>query len=74
VLFGGTIVNIDASIMAQEPKIMPHAEQMKGNIAKALGITAAKIGIKATTNEQLGFIGRNEGMAAMAVASVHLPD
>ena len=73
-LFGGTIVNIDASIMAQEPKIMPHAEQMKGNIAKALGITSAKIGIKATTNEQLGFIGRNEGMAAMAVASVHLPD
>jgi len=73
-LFGGTIINIDATIMAQQPKIMPHAEQMKGNIAKALGIAGSKIGIKATTNEQLGFVGREEGMAAMAVASVSLPD
>jgi 2-C-methyl-D-erythritol 2,4-cyclodiphosphate synthase len=73
-LFGGKIINIDATLMAQQPKIMPHAEQMKHNIAKALSIAPGVIGIKATTNEHLGFIGREEGMAAMAVASVFLPD
>jgi|ERR1700677_2201025 2-C-methyl-D-erythritol 2,4-cyclodiphosphate synthase len=70
----GTIVNIDATVIAQEPKLMPHALAMKRNIAEALGIRPAKVGIKATTNEGLGFIGREEGIAAMAVASVDLPD
>jgi 2-C-methyl-D-erythritol 2,4-cyclodiphosphate synthase len=67
------IVNVDASIIAQQPKIAPHIEAMKLNIATALGITIKKIGIKATTNEHLGFIGREEGIAAMAVASVDVP-
>jgi 2-C-methyl-D-erythritol 2,4-cyclodiphosphate synthase len=71
---GGTIINIDATLIAQAPKVMPHAEAMKRNIAEALGISARKIGIKATTNERLGFIGREEGIAAMAVAGVNLPD
>ncbi len=70
----GRIVNIDATIIAQEPKVMPHAAAMKIKIAEALGINVTKIGIKATTNEQLGFIGRGEGIAAMAVASVDLPE
>ncbi len=68
-----TIVNIDATLIAQEPKLMPHAQNMKLNIAQALGINPARVGIKATTNEHLGFIGRGEGIAAMAVASIDLP-
>jgi 2-C-methyl-D-erythritol 2,4-cyclodiphosphate synthase len=71
---GGSIVNIDATVVAQEPKLMPHAAAMKLNIAEALGMNSAKIGIKATTNEHLGFIGREEGIAAMAVASVDIPE
>lgn len=70
---GGKIINIDASLIAQEPKLAPHIPGMKTNIAAALGIEPRKVGIKATTNEHLGFIGREEGIAAMAVASVNLP-
>lgn len=69
----GRIVNIDASLIAQEPKVMPFAQEMKIQIASALGVNVAKVGVKATTNEHLGFIGRGEGIAAMAVASVELP-
>jgi len=64
------IVNVDATVIAQQPKIFPHIPTMKQNIAAALGIDATKIGVKATTNENLGFLGREEGIAAMAVASV----
>lgn len=70
----GRLVNVDASLIAQAPKITPHVEQMKANIAGALGVDPRRIGIKATTNEALGFIGRGEGIAAMAVASVDLPE
>jgi 2-C-methyl-D-erythritol 2,4-cyclodiphosphate synthase len=73
-LRSGRIVNIDATLMVQAPKISPHVPAMKANIAQALGIPPKCVGIKATTNEHLGFIGREEGIAAMAVASVHLPD
>ncbi len=73
-LHQGRIINIDATVMAQAPKIAPHVSAMKANIAKALGINEQRVGIKATTNEHLGFIGREEGMAAMAVASVDLPE
>jgi 2-C-methyl-D-erythritol 2,4-cyclodiphosphate synthase len=69
----GIIVNIDATILAQQPKIAPHVFTMKNNIAEALGINVQRLGIKATTNEKLGFVGREEGIAAMAVASVELP-
>ena len=70
----GRIINVDATIIAQQPKLRPHAAAMQENIAFALGLTPAKVGIKATTNEHLGFIGREEGIAAMAVAAVDLPD
>ena len=70
----GRIINIDATLIAQEPKLMPHAPEMKLRIAEALGIKVAKVGIKATTNESLGFIGRGEGISAMAVASVDVPE
>src|ERR1043166_8070242 len=69
----GKIVNIDATVVAQQPKLAPHLGGMKTNIAAALGIDPKWVGIKATTNEHLGFIGREEGIAAMAVASIDLP-
>ena len=68
------IVNVDATVIAQQPKIFPHIPGMKQNIAAALGVSASQIGIKATTNEHLGFLGREEGIAAMAVASVDRPE
>ncbi len=70
----GRLINVDATLIAQAPKLMPHVQAMKANIATALGLDPKKVGIKATTNEQMGFIGREEGIAAMAVASVNLPE
>jgi 2-C-methyl-D-erythritol 2,4-cyclodiphosphate synthase len=69
----GRIVNVDATLIAQAPKLYPHIAQMKENIAAALGISPTQVGVKATTNEGLGFAGREEGIAAMAVAGVDLP-
>lgn len=68
------IHNIDTTVIAEAPKIMPHAEAMKHAIGEALGMDPHQIGIKATTNEMMGFIGRQEGIAAMAVASVEVRD
>ncbi len=68
----GKIANIDATLIAEAPKIRPHVEAMKQRLGEALGLPPECIGIKATTNEKLGFLGRGEGMAAMAVASVEL--
>jgi 2-C-methyl-D-erythritol 2,4-cyclodiphosphate synthase len=64
------VVNIDATLIAEEPKIAPHIVPMRENIARLLHVRVARVGIKATTNELLGFIGRGEGIAAMAVVSV----
>src|ERR1043165_2989704 len=58
----GTIVNVDATVIAQAPKIAPHVQHMKEHIAAALSINVARVSIKATTNEALGFIGRGEGI------------
>lgn len=63
-------VNIDATLIAEAPKIAPHIHHMRAQIANALQLDGSRISIKATTNEGLGTIGRGEGMAAMAVASV----
>ncbi len=70
---GGVLVNVDSTLIAEAPKILPHAAAMKANIAAALGLEPGQVGIKATTNERLGFPGREEGMAAMAVAAVEVP-
>jgi 2-C-methyl-D-erythritol 2,4-cyclodiphosphate synthase len=70
----GRIINLDATIIAQEPKLFSHIAAMKANIAAALKLNPQQVGIKATTNEQLGFLGRQEGIAAMAVASIELPE
>ncbi|HEV2211407.1 MAG TPA: 2-C-methyl-D-erythritol 2,4-cyclodiphosphate synthase [Verrucomicrobiae bacterium] len=69
----GKLINVDATVIAQAPKIIPHAAAMKAHIAAALEIPVRCVGVKATTNEHLGFLGREEGIAAMAVASVDLP-
>jgi len=70
----GRIVNVDATVIAQQPKLAPHIGAMKILIAEALGLNVQRVGLKATTNELLGFIGREEGIAAMAVVSVELPE
>jgi 2-C-methyl-D-erythritol 2,4-cyclodiphosphate synthase len=68
----GTIVNVDSTIIAQEPKLNPHVLEMGRNIAEALGLSPDRVGVKATTNERIGFLGREEGIAAMAVATVDI--
>lgn len=67
---GYTLNNIDSTLIAEAPKVMKHAPVMKEKIATALGLTPDRIGIKATTNERMGFVGREEGIAALAVATV----
>jgi len=65
---GYTIGNVDATIVAQRPKLASHIPQMRDNIARALGAEQDRINVKATTTEELGFAGRGEGVAAYAVA------
>ena len=66
------VVNLDATLLAEAPKISPHIAAMQEKIAAALGVQVEAVSIKATTNEGLGAIGRGEGMSAIAVASVAL--
>ena len=65
---GFEILDVDAVIAAQAPKLSPHREAMRENLARALGIAAEKVGVKATTTEHLGFEGREEGISAAATA------
>jgi len=67
---GVTLHNVDATLIAEEPRISPHLAAMKENIGDALDLPVARVGIKATTNESLGFLGRGEGIAALATACV----
>lgn len=67
---GYVIENIDATVIAQKPKLRPYIEQMEENIAKVLRIERDQINVKATTEEHLGFTGREEGMAAQAICSL----
>lgn len=64
---GFHVVNADVTVVAQAPRIAPHVDAMRANLASDLGITVAGINVKATTTERLGFIGRGEGIAAFAV-------
>ena len=65
---GYELLDCDCTIAAQAPKLAPHREQMRENLAHALGVDVTSVGEKATTTEHLGFVGREEGMAAWAVA------
>ncbi|MBR5228514.1 MAG: 2-C-methyl-D-erythritol 2,4-cyclodiphosphate synthase, partial [Firmicutes bacterium] len=67
---GWKIINIDATVIAQRPKIAPHVDKMRENIAEVLKISASQINIKGTTTERLGFTGREEGIAAQSIASI----
>lgn len=71
---GGRVVNADCALIAEAPKIMPFVAQMKETLATVLGVPAKRVGIKATTNEKLGAIGRREGMAAFATVSLLVPE
>jgi len=68
------IGNVDATIIAQEPRMAPHIPQMVRNIADALGIGPGQVNVKAKTTERLGYIGRGEGIAAEAAALLEAPD
>jgi 2-C-methyl-D-erythritol 4-phosphate cytidylyltransferase/2-C-methyl-D-erythritol 2,4-cyclodiphosphate synthase len=70
---GGMIGHVDATLICEAPKIGPHREAMRARIAEICGIEIGRIGVQATTNEGLGFLGRGEGIAAVATATIRLP-
>lgn len=67
---GWVPVNVDATVVAEAPRIGPHVAAMRAAIAACLGLDVDAVGVKATTNEGMGFVGRGEGIAALAVATV----
>lgn len=67
---GYRVSNIDTTVAAQAPRLAPYAEAMRENIAKAVGVEAGQISVKATTTEKMGFTGRGDGIAAWAVALI----
>ena len=69
---GYAISNVDATIIAQSPKLAPYIDKMRENIAAALNIPVTDVSVKATTEERLGFTGRNEGIAAQAAALIYM--
>lgn len=70
---GGRIVNLDLAIIAEAPRIGPHVAEMRTVISETCGIASSRVAVKATTNEKLGFVGRGEGIAAIASATIELP-
>jgi 2-C-methyl-D-erythritol 4-phosphate cytidylyltransferase / 2-C-methyl-D-erythritol 2,4-cyclodiphosphate synthase len=70
---GGAVVHCDVTIICERPKVSPHREAMRAKIAEILRLDISRVSVKATTTEGLGFIGRREGLAAQAVATVRLP-
>lgn len=71
---GGRVVNVDCALIAEAPKIMPYVPMMKQTLSAILGVSARRVGVKATTNEKLGALGRREGMAAFATVAVLVPE
>jgi 2-C-methyl-D-erythritol 2,4-cyclodiphosphate synthase len=67
---GAHVVNVDATVALEAPRLRPHIEAMREKIAEAIGIDIKRVSVKATTSEKLGFVGREEGIAAYAVAQV----
>jgi 2-C-methyl-D-erythritol 4-phosphate cytidylyltransferase/2-C-methyl-D-erythritol 2,4-cyclodiphosphate synthase len=70
---GGCIAHLDITIVCEAPRIGPYRDAMRTRIAEIAGIGIDRVAVKATTNEKLGFIGRREGIAAMATATIRLP-
>ena len=71
---GGVLQHLDITIICEQPKIGPHREAMREAIAGLMGVPLARVAVKATTTEKLGFTGRNEGIAAQALATLSLPE
>ena len=71
---GGRIDHLDLSIVCEAPRLGPHREAIRGLIAEIAGIDPSRVSLKATTSEKLGFVGRREGLAALATATIRLPD
>lgn len=70
---GGRILNVDVTLVCERPKIKPHREAMRARLAEILSLPLDAVSVKATTTEGMGFAGRQEGLAAQAVATVELP-
>ena len=70
---GGIVAHLDATLVCEAPKIGPHREAMRARISEIAGITLDRVAVKATTSEGLGFAGRREGIACLAVATIRLP-
>ena len=70
---GGQVINVDLTLICEEPKIKPHREAMRARLAQLLALPLDRVSVKATTTEGMGFIGRREGLAAQAVVSVSTP-
>lgn len=71
---GATVLSVDATLIAEAPRIAPHVPAMREALAGALGVPSGRVSIKATTNERLGALGREEGIAALAVALVEVTE
>ena len=67
---GWEVINVDVTLVCEQPKITPYAEQMRANIAAGIGIDVAEVSVKATTTEGLGFCGRGEGITALAIVLI----
>jgi 2-C-methyl-D-erythritol 4-phosphate cytidylyltransferase/2-C-methyl-D-erythritol 2,4-cyclodiphosphate synthase len=70
---GGSVTNVDVTLICERPKIKPHREAMRARLSELLGLDLERVSVKATTTEAMGFTGREEGLAAQAVAAVELP-
>ncbi|HEX8569205.1 MAG TPA: bifunctional 2-C-methyl-D-erythritol 4-phosphate cytidylyltransferase/2-C-methyl-D-erythritol 2,4-cyclodiphosphate synthase [Caulobacteraceae bacterium] len=70
---GGRLVNVDVTLICETPRVKPYREAMRARVSEILGLPLARVSVKATTTEKMGFTGRREGLAAQAVASVELP-
>ena len=66
----GSVQNLDITIICEEPKISPYRDEMKNNVSAILSISPSRVNVKGKTNETLGFIGRKEGIAAQATATI----
>jgi 2-C-methyl-D-erythritol 4-phosphate cytidylyltransferase/2-C-methyl-D-erythritol 2,4-cyclodiphosphate synthase len=71
---GGRIAHVDATVICEAPKVGPHRDAIRESLARIIGVDVARVAIKATTTEKLGFTGRREGVAALAIATVRLPE
>ncbi|BDV34456.1 bifunctional 2-C-methyl-D-erythritol 4-phosphate cytidylyltransferase/2-C-methyl-D-erythritol 2,4-cyclodiphosphate synthase [Methylocystis iwaonis] len=71
---GGMIAHIDATVVCEAPKVGPHRDAIRASLAEIMGVDIGRVAVKATTSEKLGFTGRREGIAALAIATVRLPE